>query len=271
MDLLHQINLNLDNLSIVLTKHLNIDKRLINLKQQVNGIIMIISCQKHKNDRLKKYKLSQESYNGWKVIYVIGDLFMKTNYNLINDFLYIKCEDSYLHLFKKVILSIEYLNNIFDIKEGILRCGDDLIFNDNVLKSFLISKKFDYMGDHITYDNRKSVMTDYFMYNYYKTHLNDFKNENHGLCNLTIEDIKRFSNRHANSYATGTIIYLSNKSCNILTNHFKNINYNILKSDTKNCYSYIIEDCAIGYILNRLNNIQIFKYNFGIKHTNYMK
>lgn len=271
MELLHKINLNLNNLNIVLTKHLNIDNRLINLKQKVNGIIMIISCQKHKNDRLKKYKLSQESYNEWKVIYVIGDLFMKTDYNLINNFLYIKCEDSYLHLFKKVILSIEYLNEIFDIKEGILRCGDDLVFNYDVLNSFLISKKFDYMGEIIVNNNRKTVMTDYFMYNYYKTHLNDFKIKNHGLCNLTIEDIKRYSNRYTTPYAVGTIIYLSNNSCNILIKHFKNINYNILKSDTNNCYQYIIEDCAIGYILNGLNNIQIFKYNFGIKHTNYMK
>lgn len=47
--------------------------------------------------------------------------------------MYIKCEDSYLHLFKKLALSIKYLNEIFIIEEGILRCGDDLIFDENIL------------------------------------------------------------------------------------------------------------------------------------------
>jgi hypothetical protein len=50
--------------------------------------------------------------------------------------MYIKCEDSYLHLFKKLVLSLKYLKECFNIKEGILRCGDDLIFNENNLVNF---------------------------------------------------------------------------------------------------------------------------------------
>ena len=47
--------------------------------------------------------------------------------------LYLKCEDSYLHILKKLILSIDVLYQLFDIKQGILRCGDDLFFDENNL------------------------------------------------------------------------------------------------------------------------------------------
>ena len=49
-------------------------------KKNVDGIILVLSCQKHKNTRLKEFSLSKTSYNNWEVIYVIGDLFLKENY-----------------------------------------------------------------------------------------------------------------------------------------------------------------------------------------------
>ena len=79
---------------------------------------MILSCQKHKNTRLKEFSLSKTSYNNWEVIYVIGDLFLKENYILDGNFLYVRCEDSYLHLLKKLILAMKSVKELFNIKFG---------------------------------------------------------------------------------------------------------------------------------------------------------
>ena len=52
-------------------------------------------------------------------------------------------QDSYLFLMKKLILGMKYINEIFNIKEGILR-WDDLI-KENLLLEFLNSPKEDYI------------------------------------------------------------------------------------------------------------------------------
>ena len=116
-------------------------------KKDVDGIILILSCQKHKNTRLKEFALPKDNYNGWEVIYVVGDLSSKYGYMFQGNLLTIKCEDSYIHLLKKVVLAIEILYQNFNIKQGILRCGDDLIFNEENLITFLqLEDKKDYMG-----------------------------------------------------------------------------------------------------------------------------
>ena len=97
--------------------------------------------------------LKHNNYDKWKVIYIIGDLFLDEKYKLIDNIMYIKCEDSYLYLFKKLVLSLKYLKECFNIKEGILRCGDDLIINENNLVSFLRSDKYDFYGQSVTASN----------------------------------------------------------------------------------------------------------------------
>ena len=69
-------------------------------------------------------------------------------YKLDDNIMTIKCEDSYIHLLKKFILAIKYLNEIYIIEQGVLRCGDDLVFNEKNLVSFLNSNKsdFDFIG-----------------------------------------------------------------------------------------------------------------------------
>ena len=84
-------------------------------KKNVDGIILVLSCQKHKNTRLKEFSLSKTSYNNWQVIYVIGDLFLKQNYVLDGNFLYLRCEDSYLHLLKKLVLAMKAVKELFII------------------------------------------------------------------------------------------------------------------------------------------------------------
>jgi hypothetical protein len=179
----------------------------------------------------------------------------------------IKCEDSYFHLVKKLVLTLKYLYEIFDIKDGVLRSGDDLLFNENLLQSFLESSKqykignklcnIDFLGncssgkslvehDFEKYEN-KSSESSHFIY-YYNDHPEDFNNPLHNLKNIDIS--KYTSHPSIPIFIHGPLLYFSNKSCKILINHMNNINYNILHYDEKTkSYPYTTEDLAIAYIL----------------------
>ena len=94
----------------------------MSIKKEVSGIILILSCQKHKETRLKEIKLKNTSYENWEVVYVIGDFFLNANYKYEEsettngkNYLYIRCEDSYLHLLKKLTLSIKAVYEIFEL------------------------------------------------------------------------------------------------------------------------------------------------------------
>ena len=52
----------------------------------VEGIILVLSCKKHRYGRLKNINLKSE-YNDWKVIKVIGNLFLEKEYEFIDDIL----------------------------------------------------------------------------------------------------------------------------------------------------------------------------------------
>ena len=41
----------------------NIEENTTNSKKNVDGIILILSCQKHKNTRLKEFSLHKTNYN----------------------------------------------------------------------------------------------------------------------------------------------------------------------------------------------------------------
>lgn len=225
------------------------------MKEVVDGIIMVVSCQKHIDTRLKEFKLNRDQYDNWKVVYIIGDLFLNKEYDMRDgNYLWIRCEDSYLHIMKKVVLAAKYLYELFDIKEGILRCGDDLIFNDANLLTFLRSPKYDYYGQHISFPNGisfvgdyKSVINDGFMYDYYYKHPEDFDNPQHNVKNL---DISKYIRRPDVNGAFGVIFYISNLACKILINHMEEIGHNILHFDElTQSYPYTIEDRGIAFVL----------------------
>jgi len=246
----------------------------------VDGIILVLSCQKYLHTRLKNINL-KDDYGKWKVIYVIGDLFLDCDYKLEGNFMTIKCEDSYIHLLKKYVLSLKYIYEIFDIKEGILRSGDDLIFNEKLLQTFLESPKqvrvslteyieLDYYGrstsnqslfsEDILEEELKKVVEDNWMVNYYKLHPEDIKNPLHNLKGI---DISKYTLRPDINYNIGVLYYVSNKSCKILINHMENINYNVFHYDEYSCsYPYTIEDLGVGFIL--------FKNKIGFIHSELM-
>jgi hypothetical protein len=99
---------------------------------------------------LNDSNLKKNEYNGWKVIYVIGDLRISSLYSFdeTTSFLTIRTEDSYIHLLKKLGLAIQFYLKTFDIQDGILRCGDDLVFNESILTKFLNNsdKKYHFIG-----------------------------------------------------------------------------------------------------------------------------
>jgi hypothetical protein len=249
----------------------------------VKGIILILSCQKHLNTRVKNFKLSQDEYAGWKVVYVIGDLFLEGDYKVENNehgynLMTIKCEDSYIHLLKKLVLSLKYLYEIYDIKEGVLRGGDDLMFNEELLQAFVMLPKVmptasdagdsvpktsnsvpvDFLGKspsgrsllahEISDADIKATINDTFMVDYYKSHPEDFDNPYH---NLKGVDISKYMKRpHIPVGPCGIMFYLSNKSCKILIEHLDSIGYNIFHYDEgTDSYPYTIEDCAVSFIL----------------------
>jgi hypothetical protein len=225
-------------------------------KKSVEGIILILSCQKHKNTRLKEFKLNKNEYVGWQVIYVLGDLFIENDYIFKDNIMTIKCEDSYIHLLKKLVLSIKYIYSVFDIKQGILRSGDDLLYNEKLLIDLLNLKKPDFYGRsgancsliNPNLEELKITTNDYFMVNYYSSHLEDFCNPLHNLKNIDI--LKYIKRPRIPIGIVGTLYYISNKCCSILIEHMENINYDIFYfDDFTQSYPYTIEDCAVSFIL----------------------
>lgn len=254
-------------------------------KPTINGVILVLSCQKYKETRLKEFSLPKNEYCGgmWKVIYVLGDLFIDKEFTLNGNIMTIRCEDSYIHLLKKLALAVKYVYQIFDIKEGILRCGDDLVINESRLELFLNSVKYDFYGQsdmrrdiHMpNIDVLKETTYDTFMIDYYKKHPADFENPHHNLKGVKIED---YAVRPKLIGPYGVLFYISNWACRILVEKMESIDYNIFhKDDFTNSYPYTIEDCGITYIMYKhgipLRDKQIFfdRPNSIATHTNKYK
>lgn len=226
------------------------------MRTKVDGIILIISCQKHKDMRLKQFALSKSWYNNYKVVYVIGDFFQTEPYMMKGDYMYLKCEDSYIHLLKKVALSMKYLQEIYEIKDGFLRCGDDLEFNEDNLIKFIEGPKFDYYGQSSFKRNfkitnpevMKPPIRDMFLANYVMSHPEDMTNPQFNLQNV---DMNKYITRpNISIVASGVIFFLSMKAVDVLLTHFGAIDMNVFHYDTfTNSYPYLIEDCGVAYIM----------------------
>lgn len=249
-------------------------------KVSVAGIILVTSCHKYLHTRLQELNL-KATYGDWKVICVIGDLFLDCDYRLEGNLLRIKCEDAYIYNLKKFVLSLKYLYEMFDITEGVLRANDDLVFNEKLLVGFLqMPKKLVINPDagteiDIDFLGRSSIGHSLINYpfvcephrsgvnrhlvNYYETHQEDFDNPLH---NIKGVDVLKYSVMpHIPAFLHGPLIYFSNKSCKILINHLEEINYDIYHYHEKsNSYPYTIDDLTYPLIL--LSN------NINLLHTN---
>lgn len=227
--------------------------------EEVEGIILVLSCEKHKNTRLLEFGPKKDNYNGWKVVKVIGNYLLDQNYEVKNNILYVKCEDTYAHLLKKLALSIKYVNELFSIKQGILRCGDDLIFNEDNLEKFVTSSiKYDFYGksnnaknyySSLNFDSLKKTKYDPFMYNYYRTHPDELTDKNNGM-NFTLDEFNKYLVRPDLWGPHGVVYYISNYACNIIVDTMEKIGYNIFHFDEfSQSYPYVIEDIGVTYIM----------------------
>ena len=230
------------------------------MKQSIKGAILIYSCHKHKDTRLKEFKLPKDEYAGWKVFYILGNPNIKQDFIMGNTIL-LKCEDSYIHVAKKVVMGIKFIYENYEVEEGILRCGDDLVFNETTLVNFLkMESKPDYMGITANDKMPNTVVpqNSNFMPSYYLSHQEDLQNPLHGIP-YNISEMMQFNKVPKLMYAGGVVVYLSNKSCNTLVAHFESIGWNVFLLDETYGYPYIIEDIAVGYILH-MNNIFVTQY-----------
>ena len=226
----------------------------------IPGVILIFSCNKYLETRLKEFKLSKKNYSGWKVFIVIGNPLLESEYIINDNMLTIKCEDSYIHLTKKVVMAFKIIGQLYTISEGILRCGDDLVFNETKLNDFLNKKdKTNYMGVIACKNKKIQKVSEMFMVDYFNKNPNDLLEKLNGI-NYTLEEMQQFNEIPRCNYAGGVVVYYSKLSCHLLINHLESINWNVFAKDEQFGYPYIIEDIGLGFILNK-KNIYPTSYN----------
>ena len=218
--------------------------------ETIPGAIVIYSCQKHKNTRLKDFKLPKEYYNGWKVLVILGNPELESEYEVIGNEITIRCEDGYIHLLKKVILSMKIIMEMYTITYGILRCGDDLYFNENNMKNFFNTIKnysvlYDYVGRINQIVDNITPKIDTFMLNYYLVHPEESP--------VSLDEMEKMITIPHCTYISGVINYFSVHTCHVLVDYMSNpeINWNVFYKDENDCYPFIIEDVGIGYILQK--------------------
>lgn len=228
-------------------------------KPEIPGAILIFSCHKHKETRLKKFTLKKNEYDGWKVFYIIGNPLLEQGYIVEDNLITIQCEDSYIHVLKKVIMGCKVILNMFTIQHGILRCGDDLLYNEEKLLYFLNNvEKTDYMGRGAFNHTQMVAKYDNFMPQYFLNHPEDLLNPLNGITR-SMEQLLTMNMIPNCCYTGGVVVYLSLRSCHVLIQHMEEIDWDVFYSNEFG-YPYIIEDVGVGYILNT-NHIYPTLYN----------
>lgn len=244
------------------------------MKHQVKGIILVISCNKYLNSRVKEFKMSKLEYSDWKIITVIGnkDLETETTYveahNETNiNLLTIQCEDTYLHLLKKLVMSMKYLLSTYDIQEGILRLGDDISIIEDHLEHFLVNiEKTDYMGwTRYKYPNNEEIKkyVNWFMANHYITHLSELPD-----ISMSQEQIRKIILIPTTTFCVGTIVYFSLKSCHCLIQEMEKMNWSITHYDELYGYVNAIEDIGISCLLFNNGILPTMHMFHGPEHEN---
>ncbi len=110
---------------------------------EVDGIILVLSCRKFAKIRLPELVIPPTTY---KTVVVVGDQSIDSAYVLGRSrktgwyHLTLNCEDTYIHLFKKLVLAIDAIFENFTIREGggILRICDDVVFDPQFAQSIFI-------------------------------------------------------------------------------------------------------------------------------------
>jgi len=213
------------------------------------GVILIYSCQKYKESRIRDLSYLRPAYLGWKVYFIVGDPRIQKEYEIDRNIITLRCEDSYLHLLKKTILGFKVGLQLVPDAKGILKCGDDIVFNEGELLRFLREEtKFDYMGiKSRPFIPLQGSHRDTWIVDYYRRHPEDFENPVHGLpAQSIVETLVRVPTIQA---ASGPLTYFSRRSCELLIQHMERIHWDVLREVPPYGFPYIIEEPGISFIL----------------------
>lgn len=249
----------------------------------IKGVILIATCHKHFHTRVQEFKLSKTNYDGWKVMYVIGDPMLDRDYSIVDNIITLKCEDSYVHIIKKVVLAMKLLFSMYTITEGILASCDDVLFNERALIDFLNNTdKSDFMGKILNYvvPGSDTTKIDNWIPNHYKTRVQELQDPYGGIP-YTLDEMLKFNIVPNCLCIEGVITYFSKRACTILIKHLEERKWDVFAYDEKYGYIYVIADIGVGHIM-QMNNIPLTQYdfytenqdelaNFVCRHTNKFK
>ena len=251
--------------------------QILSTMQKVPGVILIVTCRKYLSERVPNYIPNADSYEGWPIIYCLAEPNLTSDYVVTTpggrmgkkSFLIVKCEDTYVHLLKKFDLAVRALETMYDIEQGILKIGDDIVINENLLKEFLNTEtKADYIGrtysgnefnvDEAGYTCRES-RNDESMFWYF------IKNPD------AADELKKLTGKYdwpflagkvrvpaVPAFPPGMALYFSTKAIKAIHDEMNSIEFKVLDEYDNTGWNYLIEDIAIAYIL----------YKHGISLTN---
>jgi hypothetical protein len=141
----------------------------------------------------------------------------------------------------------------------IVRCNISFLLFEINLQIFIRDK-----------NTLKNIRSDPFMMFYYNKHKEDFLNPQHGMTNMNLTSLSKYTLRPNIYGAAGVIFYLSNKACDIVIQHMERINFNILQYDKfTRTYPYVIEDCGVAFIMYMNDIVYIDNQDFIYKGNEY--
>lgn len=229
----------------------------------VPGVVLIITCERHLQDRAAHVALPDQ-VGGWPVVFVLGDNRIASHYEWRRvlpgrpPFLVLNCEDSYIHLFKKVAMAVDVVvNHEFDVRTGVLRCGDDIVFDVPRLEAFLADAAAhgDYVGSAMGKEPGGAAGPTAevpAMLEYYIGHPDDLRNPRHGLRAVDTTKLELVARIPNFRYAIGTVFLLSLRACQVLVAALHAIAYNVFAPVLVGEYltfPYHIEDVGVGWAL----------------------
>lgn len=221
----------------------------------VDGVVLVTCCVKHLTTRYVEFVKNMPSVEGWKVHALIGDPGLPCPYRVDEDdprILHIRCEDSYLHLMKKVAMGIRAVLDMYNVRVGVLRCGDDLVVNEPLLRTFLSKvrddKSLQYVGRVIGTPGGFATVNN-FMVHYLDNHPEDFDVDRNGLAHHK-PTYRAYNIVPAGQYISGVAFFLGVPACRALLDHMDRVHLDVFwRCKNTGCMPYLIEDIGVGYVM----------------------
>ncbi len=248
-----------------------------NMDQSIppKGVVLKLSCRKFAATRIPTTKLRQADLpEGWMLVHVIADpsadfkdrhLFTKMP-PLSDNLLILGCEDSYIHLLKKLVRAMEAIWERWGVPRwGVVRTSEVEFVDLPLFRMFLREMQFQaealdpracarVFGDRVVPSlnpppqvNSLFLYQDTFMQEYYSRNLDEMREYG-----MTLEQIREMGEKHsgANPGVVGKIMYLTVGACEVLMEEFRAVNCDVFAS-FGGVYPFFIEDNAISVIMLR--------------------